>query len=123
MSEFQTKLDAIAAERVARQDLIGRRVETSLAESQARAGDLTREAAASVQRLAEQAARTRTAAGWELPEKTDPNASLGMDFEDPEMATEPTNRHAPPPGPPARRGRHARPDEPEDDYSNKDWLG
>ncbi|OXM73908.1 MULTISPECIES: hypothetical protein [Amycolatopsis] len=123
MSEFQAKLDAIAAERAARQDLISRRVETSLAESQARTDELTRETAATVQRLAEQAARARTAAGWERPEKPDPNASLGMAFEDPDMATEPTNRHAPPLEPAARRGRHARPDDPEDDYSNKDWLG
>ncbi|GHE96327.1 hypothetical protein GCM10017786_31110 [Amycolatopsis deserti] len=123
MSEFQTRLDAIAAERVARHELISRRVDTSLAESQSRTDDLTRETAATVQRLAEQAARARTAAGWERPEKPDPNASLGLDFEDPEMATEPTNRHAPPPEAATRRGRHARPDDPEDDYSNKDWLG
>ncbi|NIH85629.1 hypothetical protein [Amycolatopsis granulosa] len=123
MSEFQARLDAIAAERVARQDLISRRVAASLADSRTRTDDLTAAAAATVQRLVEQAARAKTAAGWELREKPDPNAALGMAFEDPEMSTEPTNRHASPPRPTGRRGRHARPEEAEDDYSTKDWLG
>ncbi|GAB3580791.1 hypothetical protein GCM10027445_51690 [Amycolatopsis endophytica] len=118
MSGFQAKLDAISAERTARNDLAGRRVETSLAESQARADDLVQQAATELQSLHERASRT-TAAGWERPEKPDPNDSLGVDFEDPDLATEPTNRHAAPSRP---RGRHVRTEEVEDDYSTKDWL-
>ncbi|MDQ0377503.1 hypothetical protein [Amycolatopsis thermophila] len=120
MNEFQVKLDAIAAERAARNDLVSRRVETSLAESRARADALRQTAGAELQDLHERASRT-TAAGWERPDKPDPNESLGLAFEDPELATEPTNRHPAPT--PARRGRHARSDDPEDDdYSAKDWL-
>jgi len=120
MNDFQTKLGAIAAERIARNDLVTRRVAERFAEAQARTDDLTKAAEAELQALHERAGRT-TAAGWERQAKPDPNESLGMDFEDPDLATERTDRHAAP-GPPPRRPRPTPADDFEDDYSTKDWL-
>lgn len=121
MSELQSKLDAIAVERRARNDLVSRRVEASLAESKARADDLAKTAGGVAQRLNERATRARTAAGWERAERPDSNDNLGLTFEDPEPAAEATNGH-PAPEQPQRRGRHARSDDLEDDYSSTDWL-
>lgn len=118
---FQAKLDGIADERAARNELTGKRVTESLTRQSEQNEKFLRTVGSVALRMNERHQQTKDSVGWPTPhdhsEPGDTEHSFGFE-EDPDFPGEPTE-----PPVPAREGHHAAPEPTfDEDFSNTNWL-